>query len=159
MKLMNENMKTGYVAETRNGERYLIFEEYLSNMKTFLPAYNFTGSLVNMKDHDNDIVRIYKQLRYATIESILEKSNEIVWESNDIKINLSKLKVDTPLIVFQKDPVSGLEMKFIRYFAFANIEKREIYCWNGGCTSLTAKDKEDYSQWYKAELYIPSNQE
>lgn len=157
MKFTNKKMRIGNIAETRRGDRFLIFDEYLSNMKGFLPAFDFSDCLVNLKNHDNDIVRIYKPARYSQLKTMLEKPGELIWQSSDIELDVSKLKVDTPLIVFQKDPITGLEIKFIRYFAFANIEKREIYCWNGGCTSLTAKDKEDYTVWYKAELYTPKN--
>ena len=153
MLFLNNLMKQGYIVEVRMGDKYFVFEENISNNESSIPAYKYNESLKHLSNSDYDIVRIFKPERYHTIDYMLNDESNITWTASDYDIDLSKLKIDTPMIVYQKDPASGIEVSYIRYLAFVDFNKRQIYCWNGGCTSLSVVSKDDYTLWNKFKVY------
>ncbi|MFR8738998.1 MAG: hypothetical protein ACLVFL_09700, partial [Eubacterium sp.] len=69
------------------------------------------------------------------------------------KIDWSKVKVDTPILVrdFEK---AAWERRY-----FAGFKDGEVYAWNGGLTSWTADDEKNVCIWKYAKLTESEEQE
>lgn len=69
------------------------------------------------------------------------------------KIDWSKVKVDTPILVrdFEK---AAWERRY-----FAGFKDGEVYAWNGGLTSWTADDEKNVCIWKYAKLAESEEQE
>lgn len=73
-----------------------------------------------------------------------------IWLLEDYKepeIDWSKVEVDTPILVRRGDN----EVWNKRYFAWYGNDGY-IYAWNNGCTSWTAYDNSDVTEWEHAKL-------
>lgn len=74
---------------------------------------------------------------------------KIVWlleEYEEPEVDWSRVSVDTPILVRQT------EDKEWRKRCFAKYKNGIIYAWNGGCTSWTAYNSSDVTEWEHAKL-------
>ena len=136
------------------GREWLLQKLYDDGWR-YIVADNFeniflTGEKPTMYD-DVDEVRISsceKCIGAYSIARILPKlkSNEVFSIEEELGIvDWSKVKVDTPVLVSS----NGI-IWYRRYFAKANYG--DVYVWDNGTTSWSAKDNKDVTAWAHIKL-------
>lgn len=103
------------------------------------------------KDFCNDFVKphILKSRGCTNTSCDQCKMLQTIWLLEDYKepeVDWSKVEVDTPILVRSSD----IEKWIKRYFAGYGDE--HIYAWSDGCTSWTAYNNSDVTEWDYAKL-------
>lgn len=81
----NKSLVNGMVVELRNGDLYLVHEEYLfdSNGKNNLDLPDYDENLTDCDDNHFDIMKVFKSNACILNEMFMEDNLELIWERKE----------------------------------------------------------------------------
>ena len=89
-KVLKEILTERRVVELRNGERYLVVENFLMGESDYFIKGDFTDDLTNRGLRKFDIVRIYEDI--CRIETLHNKDLDIIWERKPKKMTKEEIE-------------------------------------------------------------------
>ena len=88
--VLKEFLTDRRVVEFRNGERYLVVENFLMGENDYFIKGDFADDLTNRGLRKFDIVRIYEDI--CRIETLYNKDLDVVWERNPKKMTKEEIE-------------------------------------------------------------------